>query len=931
MAITTIYTYPLDGTQRDFNIPFEYLARRFVALTLIGTDRRELTLTAEYRFTSKTSVQTNVAWGPADGYERIEIRRNTSATDRLVDFADGSILRASEMNTAQVQTLHVAEEARNMVADTIAENADGDLDARGRRIANVADALSPGDAINKRMMQNWDSSALNSAVRAEAAAGAAEVSQVAAAVSAAFAQEQADRIQPEHILRMGFAIEPVAGGVIDWEGKLLGFIGGQPIPVAPVTDSALDLRMDLLNHAAAGKGAELITKVAVQLPDMATLKGRVGRYDGDVCEIRSYWADRAGIGGGQFYWDAESAEADNWGTIIQVNGVPTGRWKRKVGYLVLIDWFGPRLDAGDQQPRLQAAHDAVPSGGAVLWPKRQEIYPCDIPVRAWRPAGITITKPCRVLGWGLSGIKVMDFCTAWSDFSAREPVGIQGIVSDVTIDGIVVDANADKHYEIDGSGKKHWEVGPTLKRPPNGITIQASVGAPKIENSHIRRCIILRPLAGVTLAGTLSSVGAPALDDYGFMVGTIATDIVENCTATDNYIYRARGNDALCVAGARGCYLQRNYSLDSQYHQARLYAACIDCHILDNRAYMDYARIESRYNSADLGYWRNDNVGGENYKIQRSGYCIGSSYVNTAVGTGNIVGCTMQRNTITYRGNVSGANIVDFTQQTLTSFFVWTAVGHILVCDNVSINTPASGLGHVIATTSNNNVAQGVLLENNRIYNSGRQGIWGLGYNAIYRDNKLINCNQPGSGVATVVLQGASKCYRNLIHWSKPGVSNTNTPFEVIAYGPTGAYFVSDNEVMGYAFTSRMALTGSPVVHGTDAGGVPFSVINGWNAAPSGDIDLVSSPRATINCAGWVFLQGFIGKTGTTSSVVIGQLLLMYRPPSNIFFTVWKTNGTATQAMGRVKRDGTIEVPHSAFASGDTFYLTATWQVPLTL
>lgn len=183
MAITTIYTYPLNGSQREFTIPFEYLARRFVVLTLIGTDRNELELTTDYRFISKTTVQTNVAWGPADGYERIEIRRNTSATDRLVDFADGSILRASEMNTSQVQTLHVAEEARNMVADTISENSDGDLDARGRRLVNLADAISPDHAVTLRQEQAWALSALNQAILATDRAAAALASQNAAKTS----------------------------------------------------------------------------------------------------------------------------------------------------------------------------------------------------------------------------------------------------------------------------------------------------------------------------------------------------------------------------------------------------------------------------------------------------------------------------------------------------------------------------------------------------------------------------------------------------------------------------------------------------------------------------------------------------------------------------------------------------------------------------
>uniref|UniRef100_A0AAT9S9R9 Tail fiber protein n=1 Tax=Yersinia phage vB_YenP_WW2 TaxID=2973654 RepID=A0AAT9S9R9_9CAUD len=43
-AIKTVLTYPLDGSNRDFNIPFEYLARKFVVVTLIGVDRKVLTL-----------------------------------------------------------------------------------------------------------------------------------------------------------------------------------------------------------------------------------------------------------------------------------------------------------------------------------------------------------------------------------------------------------------------------------------------------------------------------------------------------------------------------------------------------------------------------------------------------------------------------------------------------------------------------------------------------------------------------------------------------------------------------------------------------------------------------------------------------------------------------------------------------------------------
>lgn len=165
--IKTVMTYPLDGSTTDFNIPFEYLARKFVQVTLIGVDRKVLVLNQDYRFATKAIISTTKAWGPGDGYQQIEIRRYTSATERLVDFTDGSILRAYDLNISQVQTLHVAEEARDLTADTIGVNNDGNLDARGRRIVNVADAQDVGDAINLGQIQRWNDSALNSANRAK--------------------------------------------------------------------------------------------------------------------------------------------------------------------------------------------------------------------------------------------------------------------------------------------------------------------------------------------------------------------------------------------------------------------------------------------------------------------------------------------------------------------------------------------------------------------------------------------------------------------------------------------------------------------------------------------------------------------------------------------------------------------------------------------
>lgn len=196
-TIKTVMTYDLDGTITDFNIPFEYLARKFVVVTLIGADRKVLVLNTDYRFVTKTTISTTKAWGPADGYQQIEVRRYTSATERLVDFTDGSILRAYDLNISQVQTLHVAEEARDLTADTIGVNNDGDLDARGRKIVNVADATEAGDAVSFGQMQRFDESAYNSMLKAKTSETNAKTSETNAKTSETNAKAEADRAKTE--------------------------------------------------------------------------------------------------------------------------------------------------------------------------------------------------------------------------------------------------------------------------------------------------------------------------------------------------------------------------------------------------------------------------------------------------------------------------------------------------------------------------------------------------------------------------------------------------------------------------------------------------------------------------------------------------------------------------------------------------------------
>ena len=189
---STIVVYPLNGSNRRFTIPYEYLARRFISVTLmgkVGVQHKPLKMNSDFRFVTLNTIETTKAWGIQDGYETIEIRRETSATDRLVEFSDGSVLRSRDLNVSAIQTIHIAEEARNLAATTLTTNDDGNLDARGRKIVNLAPATDDLDAVNFGQVKQWSGSALNQADRAEREANRSRDEANKSAVSAAQAKD----------------------------------------------------------------------------------------------------------------------------------------------------------------------------------------------------------------------------------------------------------------------------------------------------------------------------------------------------------------------------------------------------------------------------------------------------------------------------------------------------------------------------------------------------------------------------------------------------------------------------------------------------------------------------------------------------------------------------------------------------------------------
>ena len=188
---STIAFYTGDGATTDFTVPFDYLAKKFVRVSLgvtilKGGDYGDTS--KDYYFLDKTKVRLKV---PPQVGEVLTIRRYTSATDRVVSFKDASVLKATDLDVSAVQTIHIAEEARDIINDALIKDKGDNWDAKGNRIVNVGDAVSDGDAVNLKLYKEDAKGAYQSRVEAEKARDRAVEAETNAKESEAKAKESA--------------------------------------------------------------------------------------------------------------------------------------------------------------------------------------------------------------------------------------------------------------------------------------------------------------------------------------------------------------------------------------------------------------------------------------------------------------------------------------------------------------------------------------------------------------------------------------------------------------------------------------------------------------------------------------------------------------------------------------------------------------------
>lgn len=191
---STIFIYEGNGTRTDFTVPFDYLKKSFVIVRLGAGTTNTLTggdygdTGSDYYFLDKTTIRLKVA--PASG-ESLTIRRHTSATERVVTFKDASILKATDLDTSQMQALHIAEEGRDASNDAIIGDKEGNWDARGHRIINVGAPIKDNDAVNLKYYKKDVEGVYQARLNAEKARDAAKVSEANAKTSEISASDSA--------------------------------------------------------------------------------------------------------------------------------------------------------------------------------------------------------------------------------------------------------------------------------------------------------------------------------------------------------------------------------------------------------------------------------------------------------------------------------------------------------------------------------------------------------------------------------------------------------------------------------------------------------------------------------------------------------------------------------------------------------------------
>ena len=139
--------YTGNGSTDVYAVSFPYRSQADITVTIDGV--------ASTAFTWNGAGTQITFTSPPGNLTSIQIKRTTSQTSRLVDYAAGSVLTENDLDTDSTQAFYMGQEAVDEANDRIIfDVADFNWDANSKRIKNVADPTALQDAVTKNYLEN---------------------------------------------------------------------------------------------------------------------------------------------------------------------------------------------------------------------------------------------------------------------------------------------------------------------------------------------------------------------------------------------------------------------------------------------------------------------------------------------------------------------------------------------------------------------------------------------------------------------------------------------------------------------------------------------------------------------------------------------------------------------------------------------------------